>query len=575
MLEILSRFPGRILRHHSFGLILASILAVGLLARLWALHFGLPAINDPDELVFQLGAVKMLREGTLNPGWFGHPATTTLYLLAMLDAAVFGFGHLTGWFPSIQAFGDAIYHDPSWVMLPARSAMALFGVACVYLTCRLGSELFDRRVGLLAAALLAVSPIHVTYSQVVRSDIMATAFLLLMLLATLRYGRARHPRDLIAAAIWFGFTTTTKWPFAACAASFGAVVLLPALIDHESLGRAFGRLAAFALTGIVAVLVISPYLALDYQTALKGVMSEAQVYHVGANGKGTVWNAGWYLRVPLRHALGIPGLGLVGLGMVIAARRREAGPMLLPLILVLSAVTVTQNLIWARWVLPLLPLLCLLAAAAAFAGYDRTTAWKPVERRILFGIALIILFAPLLFSLRADATERLNDTRQAATRWADTNLPPGSRIIVEHFGFDLLSRPWSYLFPLADAGCVDARALLQGKVQYAAIEAMRGGHHNVDYGTLTPTMRPTCTADYAILSQYDRYQAEAPIFPSEIKSYQELLARSTLLTTIYPQAGKMGGPIIRILRIDRPYSHPQAPQQSVGAGAPPHHSDEL
>ena len=54
-----------------------AVMALALALRLHGLRSGLPAINDPDELMFQLGALKMLSGKTLNPGWFGHPALIT------------------------------------------------------------------------------------------------------------------------------------------------------------------------------------------------------------------------------------------------------------------------------------------------------------------------------------------------------------------------------------------------------------------------------------------------------------------------------------------------------------------
>ena len=533
--------------------ILAVILAAALLLRLRGVGFGLPAINDPDELIFELGAVKMLRGGTLNPGWFGHPATTTLYLLAIIDIAVFGLGKAMGWFGDVAAFGDAIYANPGWIVLPARVAMAAFGVGCVFLTHRLGSRLFDRRVGLTAAALLAASPVHISYSQVVRSDVMATLFLLLMLLATLRFARTGAMRALCLAALWFGFATTTKWPFAACSVSFAAVALHRSWMLRERPMRALLTPALFGVAVLAAILCISPYLLIDHQAALKSVMGESQTHHVGATGQGVLWNVGWYVRVPLFQAFGLFGLMLAAAGIAIGARNREAALLFLPCMIVIALVTVTQHLIWVRWVLPLLPLLAIFAAVALWALWDRLSISSASARIGVAAVALAVLFAPLLLRAQADAAERVNDTRQAATRWADAHIPKGSRIIIEHFGFDLLRRPWEYLFPLADAGCVDARAVLKGKVQYAAVEAVRGGHHNVDYGTLTPGTQQSCDADYAILSQYDRYMAEAAMFPQEVASYRELMARSTLLATIRPVAGKMGGPTIRIVRIDRPY----------------------
>jgi mannosyltransferase len=52
-----------------------------------------------------------------------------------------------------------------WIL---RLPSALVGLLSIYLFYRLGSALFDRSTGLVAALLLAVSPIHVWYSQEVR-----------------------------------------------------------------------------------------------------------------------------------------------------------------------------------------------------------------------------------------------------------------------------------------------------------------------------------------------------------------------------------------------------------------------
>ena len=75
-------------------LILILALATGL--RLRGVHFGLPALNDPDEPLFMMTAFDMLRNRSLNPGWFGHPGTITLYCLALICLAVGVFGVLTG-----------------------------------------------------------------------------------------------------------------------------------------------------------------------------------------------------------------------------------------------------------------------------------------------------------------------------------------------------------------------------------------------------------------------------------------------------------------------------------------------
>jgi hypothetical protein len=66
-------------------------LLAALFLRLSSIRFGLPAMNNQDGLIFERGALKMLREVTHNPGWFGHPATTTMIVLAVIAAGVFVF----------------------------------------------------------------------------------------------------------------------------------------------------------------------------------------------------------------------------------------------------------------------------------------------------------------------------------------------------------------------------------------------------------------------------------------------------------------------------------------------------
>jgi hypothetical protein len=64
--------------------------------RLWHLGFGLPSLNDPDEAFFVMTALDMLREGRLNPCWFGHLGTLLFYLLAMVIVAVAATGSAIG-----------------------------------------------------------------------------------------------------------------------------------------------------------------------------------------------------------------------------------------------------------------------------------------------------------------------------------------------------------------------------------------------------------------------------------------------------------------------------------------------
>lgn len=529
-------------------LVLPGLLAVALSLRLYSIAFGLPALNDPDELTFELGALKMLRGATLNPGWFGHPATTTMYVLAVLTVAVFAVGHLFGRFASVQDFAEAIYADPSWVMLPGRVAMALFAVSAVYLTYRLARELFGPQAGLAAAALLAVSPVHVTWSQIIRSDVMGSFFMLLCMLAALRIARQGRWRDYVLAALWLGAATATKWPCAIVALSVAGAGALRLARGRDQVPRGVRRLALFGLVAIGFLLLISPYLLLDYPTLLRNLHGEVQPHHLGATG-GSPWsNAWWYLSGPLVTGLGAAGLALAAGGLVLAARHEEAAAVVLPVLLGFFVLLCAQHLIWERWAVPLLPLLA-ICAGAAFAKATQALAPPQIGWAATTLLAIALLLPPALRA-HSDSRARLNDTRQLASAWAVANVPAGSTVLLEHFAFDLQAQPWRFLFPLGDAGCIDARALLHGKVQLGAIEASRGGRSNIDYGTVAPAKRDTCRADYAILAHADRYAAERTAFPAEDAAYRELIARGRLVTSFTPGPDS-AGPVIRIIKFER------------------------
>jgi 4-amino-4-deoxy-L-arabinose transferase-like glycosyltransferase len=524
------------------------LIAASLALRLHGIAFGLPAINDPDELTFGLGAAKMLRSLSLNPGWFGHPATTTMYVLAAIFVAVFGAGWLAGSFASVHDFANTIYLDPSWVMLPGRVAMAVFAVGTIYLTWRLACDLFDRRTALAAAALLAANPVHITWSQIIRSDMMACFFMLLCLRAALRIVREDRWRDHVLAALWLGAAMATKWPYAlAGLAVFGAVTLRCAEHPAER-RRSLVRLVLFGMMALAFLFAISPYLLLDYPTALRNMRGEAQIRHLGATG-GAPWaNAWWYLRGPILTGLGAGGLVLAAWGLVLIARRRQALAVIVPPLFGFFVVLCVQHLVWERWALALMPLL----AIAGGAGLSTLTAWlgdRLPPRLAAAATALLVaaVLLPPLLRAQADTRARLNDTRQLASRWVQAHVPPGRSIMIEHFAFDMVPQPWPVLFPMGDVGCVDARALLHGKVQLGAIEAARGSRSNVDYGTLAAAKRDSCRPDYAILSQYDRYAAERAAFPAEYAAYRELLARGTVVATFAPEEGRVGGPVVRIV----------------------------
>jgi len=539
-------FPGQVPR---IDWLLAIILLAALAIRLDSVAFGLPALTDPDELMFELGAYRMIDGGQLNPQWFGHPATTTMYMLALIDVAVLGVGLATGRFTSVKNFAAVIYADPGVLVLPHRIAIVLIAVAGIALACRLATRLFDRPTGLMAAAILAVSPVHIAYSQLVRSDMMATVFMLAAMLSALAYARHGSIRALVATGFCVALAITTKWPFTVAYLSLAGAVVLRWRDGLQSGRRTFVLLAAAAAVTMAAMVLISPFLIIEWKMVVANLHGEVQPYHLGATGGGLIDNALWYTHGPFVRALGVVGLALAAIGAVFAVRNREFVAVVLVTGIAMFVLSSSQNIVWERWILATVPLLAILVAlalvrVAALAGAEL----KFPAAQLAAGALLTATLVPLLLAALADGRERMNDTRLMASSWLRANAARDSTILVEHFAFDLVESEFDYVFPLGTLGCKDVRRLLDGRIDNSLIASARGGRTNIDYGTVAFERIDTCRADYAVLSQYARYAAEKERFPREWAQYRDLIARGEKVAEFTPERGVAGGWPVVILR---------------------------
>ncbi len=117
--------------------------------------------------------------------------------------------------PSVVAWAAGDIHPPLyyltlhfWLVLgdsefAVRALSAVLGIVAIVATYALANELFGGRVGLLAAALLALAPLHIWYSQQARMYVMVTVLSVLasyLLLLALRRQQTSY---------WLAFVLTT------------------------------------------------------------------------------------------------------------------------------------------------------------------------------------------------------------------------------------------------------------------------------------------------------------------------------------------------------------------------------
>ncbi len=190
------------------GWVLGLLLVLGALLRLLGIRFGLPMAYHNDEWVLVL-ATRQFFGGDFNPHNFLYPSLL-MYIMYLIERIYFLF------------FSGR--DDLSTLYTICRVTVVLFGLASLWATARLGRKLYDRRVGLVAAFLLTVSPLHVIHSHFATTDVPLTFFLILTLWATLRLVDERTTAAYVLTGLFFGLTVSIKIP--------GAVVFLAILTAH-------------------------------------------------------------------------------------------------------------------------------------------------------------------------------------------------------------------------------------------------------------------------------------------------------------------------------------------------------
>ncbi len=533
--------------------------------RLNGATYGLPALLDPDEPFFMITGLKMIRNQSFNPEWFGHPGTTMLYAVATIEASVYAIGLASGRFASAEAFAAAAYQDPGIIFMPVRYFFILCGAACVFLTIRITDRLFGTRPALIAGLLLAINPLHIKWSQVVRTDVQATVFMLLCVLVSITVLERGRWRDYLIAGAMAGLACATKWPCAVIILSVLAAGVVRLTQQTGEARREMLRIAAGLIAAPVTLVLVSPYLLLDRATVVSNLAGEAQLHHLGATGGSFLWNVGWYLSSPLGESIGVFGLALAAVGIVLMAYRSPgAAAILLPPVIVFFVAICGQRIIWGRWILPLLPFVSIFAAVAIMAFAEQLQRFARQLPLVAMQAAVLALIGiPMVAKANAQAVERQNDTRSRAADWAKANVPRGSTVMLEHFGLDLVGQPWDFLTPIGAAGCVDATDFLKGKTTADFVGGLRGKSSVVDLGTIDPAKLSGCRADFAILSDFDRYRAEASFYGEELKIYYRYIQGGKQVAHFAPAAGISGGPVVRIFR----FAPPRKPRPAAGPGS--------
>lgn len=398
--EAETRVPAR----QRVALLVLVLLAAAL--RFSGLDWGLRHPLHTDERVYVDNVVAMVNARDLDHRFYTYPALF-FYLLA----------------PGVAAL-DPVQRAGPDAFLMSRFLVSAFGVFNVALVAFVGARLLTPTTGLVAACLMAVSPLDVRTSHEVRPDVLLETAGLLALLAFRRVGPSWRADAGVGVLIG-----------AAASVKFTGLLLIPAYVARR-LSEAGPRIRGLMVAGATTIavgLLCTPYALLHAAAYRHGPPRQLAQYYPGSSALSYAEKVLYFID-GARSGLGpiAAPLFLAGAYLALRGSRRFWGAALLHPFTTLLVMS-TGSLVFHRYVLPAMGLVYLLTALP-LAVLGRRRPW----------LAAAVLAAAIVVPLQASASfsRYLSQPspRDKALDWIEQHVPPGSLILETRHDADASGR---------------------------------------------------------------------------------------------------------------------------------------
>jgi len=425
-----------------------TIVLLALAARVWGSFIGLPHQYLPDERVKLDTADRLMKNGFENDG--NQPGFLLLSLVAVHEAT-------RGFEPSLRAArlpGGRSLDDPTgtatrlWISRLWLDVLSTATVGIVYLLAR---RIAGVTAGLVAAALLALSPLAIASANYVKEDTPLALWLAATLLATFELGRRRTRLAAIAAGAMAGLALGSKYVGIVAPLLLGLTWLIRPATSfvearnapqpvHDQITAATRGLSLVGFAGMgfaIALVATTPALLLHPMAIARGVGFQLNYattgHHDGIAMPISETKGVLYVGTALLPSLGLPAL-LLAIAGLLALLRRDRGVALmlgastLGLLLIVEALPAKPYPFFARYALPTVPGLCVLAGVGCTLVATRLTSRRGAFALVSALIAAGVIAWPLVQTIRFTAS-MYPDTRDEAAAWLLQNVEPGSWLL--------------------------------------------------------------------------------------------------------------------------------------------------
>lgn len=545
----------------------ALALGLGLAAvflRFTGITWGFPALLNGDEPHLVNVAVSFGR-GSLNPGLFKYPTLWMYALFAAYGAFFLAWSGL-GLRRSVEDFGRLFVWEPHRFFLIGRVLSALASLAALERVYAAGKALGERRVGLWAAGLLAVSYRVVESAHAAKPDSLMLLWSAACWAAALAYAEWGEKRSLFAAAGFAGLAVSTQYTAAPVALAPLAAFLARRLGGRGTERPSWAVGAAAALLVPAAFFAASPYILLDNAAFRRDLGDHAALQLAAAPaGLKVLANAASF-GGPLWLCAPLLAAGLLDL---LRRDRVLAAVLALPVMAHVAVLMPSDKGAVFRYLGASLPALALLAGLGveALARAARAPLEAPWARAAL--LAALMLPGGLPTARWALSLNR-PDTRNLAADWFTANVPEGTKVLI---GAETDNPPLR--LSKAQAERLLARTSEQGHARARYYRLMAGSHPGGGYEVLTMARDPgemdtapwhrrwsesgrdaldvtgglaaakAAGVQVAVLSSMGLGLG----VPSVERFLEETERRGTLLAEFTPEPGRVNGPRLRIYRL--------------------------
>ncbi|MFH1045744.1 MAG: glycosyltransferase family 39 protein [Candidatus Omnitrophota bacterium] len=421
------------------------ILLIAFILNVFGICWGLPYRLNPDEHVAR--TLRMLKEKTLNlyledKDKIGHPTCYSIFLgffllLWLGCLKIFG-ADLSGIISAASVSWITLARDYPWfansVYVIARLLSAALGVLSIYLTFAIARRIFNRTVGLLAAAFLTLNMGFISTHHFAKNDALVITFSLLNLLFCVKaLQQEQFLRNFFIAALITGLAISTKLD--------GAINLVPLFFTWLIVFLKTQRRRVFFLLKSLFAL---PVIALGVFLGWPSVFYAFGVYRYKVTQNTMIFGAPqtllafgqrlWGDARLIMSDFNVALFTLVLLGLlylVIKWRRypREFTPLKYMLLAYLGAGSWIYLFRATKFVVLAFPILSIIAAYAVAQGSSWMKRFRllHIAAKMLFLCALLYSFA---YCVRADLVFAKNDTRYASSNWIKNNIAAPSTLAI-------------------------------------------------------------------------------------------------------------------------------------------------